>query len=307
MPGSIGSSVPGTRANPAKQTSPSGPAASEGGSSGGGSSGPSDTAGAPTVPKAGTGQDGEEGGPPPSVIRRAQLPPPSEVQDEKVYMATLKSGNTVPMTGRELKDTLTTDQPPPGALTGGLMQTATSNGSSNGSADGSSGEEGNKWWQDVLLGIGRIGGIFLRDRLGDGEELTEEEREALRRIAERRRRKRQRRQRRNRWLLIGGVALVGGLGLWFATRSSGAPAPPPPPPPEDEPTEPGEVEITDTGRSNPHGAPPQEAPSQEGAPDTEDPHTEDAHMENPHEENAHAEKPADAQGAGGPSPNGPTA
>ena len=274
MPGSIGSSAPGTRTNPAQETSPSSNGDSGGSAPGGnvsgrgapGGSAQASASASPTVPKAEMGEpdEKEESGPPPSVIRRAELPAPSELSDEQVYMATLKSGNTIPMTGRELKDTLLTDRPPPGALmsgvpAGGMAQESASGDSSNSSSNGSSEEEGNKWWQDVLLGIGRIGGIFLRDRLGgEGEELTEEEREALRRIAEKRRKERQRRKRRNRWLLIGGVVVIGGLGLWYATRSTPAPPPPPPPPPEPEPEpqEAEEVEITDAERSNPeHGAP----------------------------------------------------
>jgi len=196
--------------------------------------------------------DEDEEGPPPSVIRRAQLPPPSEVEDDKVYMVTFRSGNTVPMLGRELKKTLTTDQPPG-------MNLGQDSGSGDPSSDGS-GNGGRVWWKDVLLGVGRIGGIFLRDRLGDGQELSEEEREALREIARRRREERLRTQRRNRFLLIGGVVVLGGIGLWLATPSSSSPAPPPPPPPEpDDPEpsdaqEPQEVEITDAERERENDA-----------------------------------------------------
>jgi len=235
----MGNSAPGSRTNPAEKTTPS----SNGSDNG------SVSSSSPTVPKAGMGQPEEEkeSGPAPSVIRRAQLPAPSEIDDEEVYMATFRSGNTVPLTGRELKETLTTDRPPGMSLGQNGTDTST-----NGSGDGGSGDE-RKWWHDVLLGIGRIGGIFLRDRLGDGQELSQEEREALREIAQRRREERLRRQRRNRWLMIGGVVVIGGLGLWLATRSSSAPAPPPPPPPEPdepEPQEPEEVEITDPEREN---------------------------------------------------------
>lgn len=255
MPGSIGSSAPGTRSNPAEKTSPSSNGSTEGSQS-------------PTVPKPGMAEpetEEDEDGPPPSVIRRAQLPPPSEVDDEEVYMVTFRSGNTVPMLGRELKESLTTNRPP------GMGQTA--NGQTNGTQDGSSGDGERKWWKDVLLGIGRIGGIFLRDRLADGQELSQEEREALREIAQRRREERLRQQRRNRWLLIGGVVVLGGLGLWFATRSSSAPAPPPPPPPpedeEPEPQEPEEVEITDAERERENEAVPSAAGS--GEPEDLDP------------------------------------
>jgi len=212
--------------------------------------------------------DDDEEGPPPSVIRRAQLPPPSEIDDEEVYMVTFRSGNTVPMLGRELKDTLTTDRPP------GMGQTA--DGQTNDTQNGSSGgDDGRKWWQDVLLGIGRIGGIFLRDRIGDGQELSPEEREALEEIARRRRQERLRQQRRNRWLLIGGVVVLGGLGLWLATRSSSAPAPPPPPPPpedeEPEPQEPEEVEITDAEQERENEAAPSEGtPGENGSGEPED-------------------------------------
>lgn len=244
MPGTIGSTAPGTRTNPAEKTSVSSDSSSE-------------SSQGPTLPKPGMTQNEDQEGeedPAPSVIRRAHLPSPSEVEDDKVYMATFESGNTVPMTGRELKETLTTEQPPGMGQAANGQTGGTQGGTSTGGSSG--GVDDRSVWVDVLLGIGQIGGIFLRDQIGSGRSLSPQERQALQRIAQRRRQERLRRQRRNRWLLVGGVVVVGGLGIWLATRSSSsAPPPPPPPPPEDEPggegsdfEEPEGVEITDAER-----------------------------------------------------------
>jgi hypothetical protein len=237
----LSSSAPGSRSNPSKKASPTGEAKGPSSTGGGQGSAQEEGGTSPTYRKGGSGAQEEKGGETEeeekgvsaSMMRKAQLPPPSSLQPEKMYMVTMRSGNTFPLSGREIKSNLLT---PTAENAAGLSQPSTT---TNGQGGGGQ-EADTNWYQDVLMGVGEIGGIYLQDYYDQpSSNMTSEERRALERIAQERRQRRQRRQQRNKYLLIGGAVLVGGLGLWYATRSSGsAPAPAPPPPPaEPQPEE----------------------------------------------------------------------
>jgi len=157
----------------------------------------------------GTGADArqqglsEEGGSedpaPEEELETRMLPPPVEVDPNKTYVAKLRSGATTVLTGAEALRTFAGPQP---AGTG---------------QDGSSGETGASW-SDLLRALGGAASTIIDDATSD---MSDEEREALRRIAKRRQEQQARIEalkRQRRWILLSvmGAALAGAVWYLYA-------------------------------------------------------------------------------------------